>query len=460
MARQKVLLALLAVGALFTAAVPAPASAQGDASDPDMEDSAGDQVSSRDARDLIAGWVGNETETTFELNLQTQALEPFTPYTDWQNLPVVYYEFFFDVVTPQGTESYEARATVPVHGPFAALTTYDLFSVTYGVGGTVANETTQGAPVGRYLVSDGIVSFTVDKVQVGDPARGDVIEGIWARIRSASQRNAGDSITEDTMLSHLTPGRSTTLSGGVTFYSVTVASAVTSANATFDDPARFTVTIHSSSEKVANVSLKNSSALPSNWTMSTDKPVYVVEPGADATAIVTITPGGNTTNVTRRITVAGQFRDDQNTTRSSENTVTLSVFVPPPAGPGGGGTCTGPNCPAAGGDIMAVVPYAAAGAAGLAALGAVFGLVLPRRRKARAKAAFERVQQLKLAKGPRSGMPTGRPPVPGAPGRPGAPPAGRPPKPGGARPAAPRPGMPPRPGAAPGGGAPPTPRRR
>ncbi len=442
MARAKAMLALLLIASVGLAPLilSSPASA-GDAGDPDMEDPAGDSVSGRTARDLVSGWIGNETETNIELNLQASSLEPFTPYQDWQNLPVVYYEFFFDVVTPQGLQSYSARATIPMHGPLAALAQYDLFAVTYGAGGTVMNETAIGTPVGRYLVNDAIISFAVDKISIGDPARGDILEGIWGRVQSASQRNTGDAITEDTMVSHLTPGRSFTFSGGITFYSIVISANSTSTNATPEDPARFTLTIHSDSEKVANVSLRNTSTMPANWTMSPDRPLYIIEPGGDVTATVTITPGGNTTNVTRRITVGATFKDDQNESRSSENALTFSVFVPPPAGgggPGGGGP---------GGDPLGDNTFLLLGAAGgVAALGGsvlfVFGSFLPKRRRAAAQTSYTKISQLKLEWGSRSGALPG---LRGAPGPRARTPSGPAPRPGMPRPGMPRPGAP-RPG--------------
>lgn len=451
MGREKAVLALLLAASMaVTSLMVLGTASAGSLADPDMEDSAQDSVSGREARDLISGWVGNETETNIELDLKLSALEPFTPYADWQTLPVVYYEFFFDVVTPQGTESYEARATVPMHGPFAALTQFELFLITYGVGGTIANETLQpGAPAGRYIVNDAIVSFSVDKVDIGAPARGDVLEGIWARVRSATQRNTGDSITEDTMQSHLTPGKSYTFSGGITFYAITLTAAVTSANGSADDPAHFTLTIHSDSEKVANVSLRNTSTMPANWTITTDRQLYIIEPGADATAVVTLTPGGNATNITRRVTVGATFKDDQGGNRSSDNAIVFSVFVPPPPKQGGP-DCVGANCPATGGgDFMAYVPAIAGGVVALGAVIVIFGVVLPGRNRAKAQAAYTRIAQMKLAKQPRSGAIPGRP---GAPMRPGAP--GMPPRPG-------APGMPARPGAPPQGARPrPIPRRR
>jgi len=399
---------LLLLGFLAPAAVLAPLAAGGDADDPDMDDKADDAASGRAARDLIAGWVTNETVDGIEFDLQMSALEPFTPYSDWQNLPVVYYEFFFDVITPQGLFSYSAKATVPMHGPLAAFTTYDLYAVTYGSQGAVLNQTPIGNPSGRYIVNAATISFTVAKSQIGEPARGDIIEGIWARTQSASQRNTGDAITEDTMLSHVSPGRSFTLTGGETFYSITITvTSPTSVNASPEEPARFDFTIHSDSEKAADVQVRNATALPANWTMSTDRQYYTVDAGGNTTGQVTITPGGNITNVTRRITINGQFRDDQNATRSTENTQTLSILIPAAPGSGGGGGGAGGN---KGQDLT--VYLAGAGIAGAAALGGLYwyaGIFKPARRRERAKASFSKIAQQRLGKAPRSG------PTPGGP---------------------------------------------
>src|SRR6266850_2320747 len=94
------LLALATVGPIF---VGAPAGA-GDINDPNMTDAMGDATSGKAARDLIAGWVGNETEAVIEFDLQMASLEAWAPYADWQSFPVVYYEFFFDVTTSDRTD--------------------------------------------------------------------------------------------------------------------------------------------------------------------------------------------------------------------------------------------------------------------------------------------------------------------------------------------------------------------
>jgi hypothetical protein len=444
MPREKALLALL-LAAFFVAPslLALGVAAEGSSSDPDMGDgspstpeAAGDEVTpDSPARDLLRGWVANETESGIEFNLQMSALEAFTPYPEWQSLPVINYEFFFDVTTPQGTLSYVARASIPMHGPRAVLATYDLFPVTYNpqTGQPTINGTAVGSPSGLYILNDAVIQMTVDKAQIGDPARGDILDGIWARIIYTQSRTTGNEIVEDTMASHLTPGRATTFSGGITFYSITISATVTSQNATADDPARFTLTIHSDSEKTANVSIKNSSTMPTNWTMNTDRALYIVEPGQDVTALVTLTPGGNQTNVTRRVTVNAQFKDDQNETRSSEKGVTLTVFVPAATGGGGDGGCT-TNCPPPNDPFKAWIPVIAIAAVAAVALALVYGWYLPSRARVQSQEAATRLAQLRLAKGGARGGPLGRP---GGPPRPGAP--GMPPRPG-----APR--MPPRPG--------------
>jgi hypothetical protein len=434
MARLKALLALMVLisstGLPLIASAPAFA---GDSSNPEMTDASGDSVGNVQSKDLISGWLTNETETTVDLVLDLAALQPFTPYSEWQNLPVIYYEFFFDVNTPQGTGSYSAKATIPVHGPLAAFSTFELLQVNYSSSGSVVAETSINTLNGAYQVPSHTISMTVDKSLVGAPGRSDTISGIWARVQSASQRNAGDAITADVMMSHLAPGKEFVLTGGVTFYAITVSSNVTSTNATPDDPARFVITITSSpsSDKSANVSLRNSSALPANWTMTADRPVYVVAPGESVSGTVTITPGGNTSNITRRVTVGGQFRDDQDQLRSTDNTVTLTINVPLAAGPGGGG--------GGGGATKADSSWVGI-AIGVGAVGAliVAGLVvymwyLPRRRGSAARASYAKIAQLKVGKSPRSGA------IPGRPGAPGARP-GLSPSPGALRPGMPRPG--------------------
>ncbi len=419
--RTAALAILLFVAFLAPTVALAPLAAAGDLADPDMEDKADDSASGRQARDLIAGWTGNETVDGIEFDLKMSALEPFTPYSDWQNLPVVYYEFFFDVITPQGLASYAVKATIPMHGPLAADASYDLLTVTYGSQGAVLNETAFDQPTGHYTVNAATISFTVAKTQIGDPARGDTIEGIWARTQSASQRNTGDAITEDTMLSHVSPGRSYTLSGGETFYaiSITVTSA-TSVNASPEDAAHFDFVLHSDSEKSADVQVRNATALPANWTMSTDHPFYTVDANGNTTGQITITPGGNITNVTRRITVNGQFKTDQNETRATENTQTLSILVPPaPGGGGGGGGGGGAGGKKGQDNTMVLVAGGLAAFGGVGALYWYVGIFQPARRRSRAKASFSKIAQQRLGKAPRSGaLPGGGPrPLPG--GRPG-----------------------------------------
>lgn len=438
MASRSAALAILLLAAFLAPTIAlVPLALAGDVDDPDMEDKADDSASGRPARDMIAGWVGNETVDGIEFGIKMSALEPFTPYADWQNLPVVYYEVFFDLITPQGLSSYSVRATVPMHGPLAALTTYDLLSVTYGSQGAVLDETPLGNPTGRYIANSATILFTVAKTQIGDPARGDIVEGLWARTQSASQRNTGDAITEDTMLSHLSPGRSYILSGGETFYAIAITiTSATSVNASPEDPARFDFLLHSDSEKSADVQIRNATALPANWTMSTDRQFYTVDAYGNTTGQIMITPGGNITNVTRRITVNGQYRTDQNATRSTENTQTLSILIP--AAPGGGNNGGNGGAAKKGQDsTMALVGLGFAGAAAVGGAYWYFAIFAAARRRQRAKASFSKIAQQRLGKGPRSApLPSGGPkPIAGAkpgvgptrPGGPrgaGAPPAG------------------------------------
>ncbi len=390
------------------AAVP-PAFA-GDINDPDLTDATGDSVSNKDARDLASGWVANETETSIALGLEITALDPYTPYTDVASLPVVNYEFFFDITIDGVGANWLARAIVPIHGPAAATASYILYEVTYNSQGQVTGTTESQSIVGSYDYQASEINFVVDKPYIGDPGRDDVLSGIWARTTSASQRNAEDPQTEDTMASHISPGRSFIFLGGVTFYAVTLEANETAGNATFDLPVTFEIQIQSAPEtdEMAEVSLRNSSALPVNWTLRTDRGVYAVEPGTTVTALVTIVPDINATETTRKITVIGDFEDDLGERRNTANAVQLSVTIPPGDGGGPGPSGDG-KTPASDGGAEALV-VAVGAVVGVGAVGGgLYFVVLPRRRKRKARDRFQKLSREGWSKSPRSGPPARRP---------------------------------------------------
>jgi hypothetical protein len=403
------------------AAFALPPAHAGDIGDPDLSDGVGDSVSNKEARDLVSGWIANETETSIEFGLKIAALDPFTPYADISSLPVVNYEFFFDVSVDGSSSNFVARAVVPIHGPAAATASYALYDVTYNSQGQVTETTEAATIVGSYNYQASEIGFVVDKPYIGEPGRDDYISGIWARITSASQRNAEDPVTEDTMASHLSPGRSFTFSGGVTFYKIDLVGNVTEGNATNLDPITFELQIISdeTSDETAEVTLNATTQLPTNWTMRTDYTKYSVAPGATVTALVTITPDVNASATTRKITLLGEWRDPDNA-RKTTNTLQLSITVPDTGGGGGGGG-GGDGGPTGGpSDLEQFLPViVVVGVAG-ALFGSLYFVVLPRRRKKRARERVERLS--KMAKRPRSGprpVPQaaaprpGRGPVPG-----------------------------------------------
>ena len=402
--------ALLLVAVAVAAFPPALA---GDVNDPDMSDGSGDATSGEAARDLVAGWVSNETETSISLGLKIAQLDPFTPYSDIANLPVVNYEFFFDITVDGLTTNWLARAVVPIHGPAAATASYALHEVTYNTAGQVTGTTEREAVVGSYNYQASEIGFVVDKIFIGDPGRDDVLSGIWGRITSASQRNAEDPVTEDTMASHLSPGRSFVFSGGVTYFLFTLQANETAANATAEAPVTFEVQIHSDegSDEAAEVALRNSSELPANWTLRTDYQRYAVEPGQTATALVTITPDVNATKSTRKITVIGEWTDEGGDRKTTENAIQFTITIPDAGGGGPGPGDGGPGADPVGGLEPLLLPVGALGGAG-AVGGLLFFVVLPRRRKRRARERFHKLSREQWAGSPRSG------PVAPAPQRP------------------------------------------
>lgn len=384
-------------------AVLQPAAA-GSVEDPDMSDGTGDSVSGNEARDLVSGWVGDETANGISLGLKVEALDPYTPYPDISQLPVVNYEFFFDVIVEGNTSHYMARAVVPIHGPAAATASYNLYQVTYNSQGQVTDTVSTNAIVGQYNYQASEINFVVDKPFIGDPGRDDVLSGIWARITSASQRNAEDPVTEDTMASHLSPGRSYIFSGGVVFYLITLSSTDLEGNATYDAPVSFEVDIENdvTSDEAAEVEIVATTELPRNWSMETDYQKYSVEPGETVTARITVTPDVNATANTRRITIVGQWLNPDDEVQNTQNTLVLSVTVPEADGGDGGGGGGGGGG-AAGNDLEAFLPVIGGAAAAVAALAVVFLVLLPRRRKQKARERFQKLSKEQWGKSPRSG---------------------------------------------------------
>jgi hypothetical protein len=224
------------------------------------------------------------------------------------------------------------------------------------------------------------------------------------------------------MMSHIVPGRSLPLTGGVTYFSVGLGANITNATTTPEGPVSFEVTIHSDSEAQANVSLRAATLLPANWTLRTDRALYYILPGETQSASVTITPAANTSNGTRRITIIGDYKDEPGANRTTENTITFSIVIQGGAPPPGEGP--GPSGPAT---ISPYVLYAGLGAA--AVVGAVLWFVVwPLLHASRARDRFNRVSQSSWARSPRRGPSGGAPrPMLRAPGMaPGQPPSGAP----------------------------------
>jgi hypothetical protein len=178
-----VLVALFIISSFNTATIVLA----GDINNPEVVDSEGDSVSGKTSQDILWGYMGHETNSTFAVVIGMKSLETFTDPTQIQSVPITEYEFYFTI---HGV-NYGARATVPVHGPFGIDIRWELFTVEYNGSTMPPKETSKGSlSTAKYDAATGIVNMTINKADVGGIAQGDEATNLWCGVYS-KQRTSG-----------------------------------------------------------------------------------------------------------------------------------------------------------------------------------------------------------------------------------------------------------------------------
>jgi hypothetical protein len=322
-ARSLVIVSALLLLALVTAALAAYA---GTADDPEVGDTSGDSTTGRDSHDIIAAWVDAEDNGTVTLVLQMTALDAISPRDDWLSLPTSIYEYYFSI----GKVDYALRATVPVHGPFAALANFNLYTVDYGETGNMTYSDVGGIS-GQYLINDGDLSLSVDKADIGSPSKGDLMEHMWAAIYF--QPRGGTREEVDVALSYDHPGRTYTFRGQYTqLYDVKLQAENVTVQSPNNAVATFNITIKSQSTTDLMVNMTNRT-LPAgyfvNW--SRNMPVPVPE-GDSASLFLLVTVPENATNGTNiNVIIKGVYDTEEGAElETDELNLLLQVrYVPP-----------------------------------------------------------------------------------------------------------------------------------
>ncbi|UCC92363.1 MAG: hypothetical protein JSW25_06725 [Thermoplasmata archaeon] len=311
-ARTFLLLTTLLLVAVLTMAL---AVYGGDADNPEVGDASGDSTTNRDSHDIIGAWVEDEDNETVTFRIRMTALDVISPRDDWVNLPETIYEYYFTI----GDDDYAMRATVPVHGPFAALASFSLYTVEYGESGNMSYEMADQSLAGTYLVNEGDLELSVDKATVGSPTQGELIEHMWAAIYFLPRGGTREVVDE--ALSYEFPGRTYTIRGQYTqLYDVRLSAR----NATIESPnnavATFNITVRSDSTIDVEVNLTNRS-LPEGYFVNWSRTMPIAVPEGDSVGVLLmVTIPENATNGTDvMVTVWGKYETEEGTDLVTDN---------------------------------------------------------------------------------------------------------------------------------------------
>lgn len=316
---------LLFILTLVAIALTALAVSAGTQADPEISDNSGD-AGGRDSHDILKGWVHAEDNTTITFRMEMTALDAVSPRDDWLTLPTTIYEYYFSI---EGSH-YCARSTVPVHGPFAAFTSFSLYEITYGASGNISyGESSTVA--GSYLVNDAAISMQVSKADIGSPSQGEVVNHMWAA--SYFQPRNEDKELMDEAMNYDNPGKKYIIRGQFTqLYSIVLRAD----NATMEGKPRevstFEITIVSGSTTDVQVNITNSS-LPEGYFVnySQSMPIDVPEEDSVKFTLVITVPGDAKNGTDVSIILYGKYLTEEGEELESNNlNLLLQVrFIPP-----------------------------------------------------------------------------------------------------------------------------------
>jgi hypothetical protein len=321
-ARPFQLLVILLLAALAIAALAVSA---GSVDEPEVSDGSGDPTGGRDSHDIIKAWVEAETNTTITLRMQLTALDTISPRDDWLTLPTTTYEYYFTLKD----QDYCTRATVPVHGPFAALASYGLYEVTYGGSDNLTYDSV-GSPGGSYLVNDASLEWVVAKGDIGSPSQGEQMTHMWAA-SYFQPRNEGKE-EMDHAQSYNAPGSTYTIRGQFSqLYHVFLRAS----NATMEVEPRmatmYNITIVSESTTDVEVNITNSS-MPAGYNLDFSRimPILVPEESSVSFQIVVTVPDDakNGTDVMIKLSGIYLTEEGEEQTTGDLNLILQVRFIP------------------------------------------------------------------------------------------------------------------------------------
>jgi hypothetical protein len=318
-----ILAALLLVAILATAL----AVYGGTSDDPEVGDASGDSTTGRDSHDITGAWIEDEANGTVTFRIRMTALDIVSPRDDWVNLPTSIYEYYFTI----GEDDYALRGTVPVHGPFAALASFSLYTVEYGNSGNMTFSVADDQVSGTYVVNDGDLEFLVDKSTIGSPSQGEVIEHMWAA--AYFQPRGGSREEVDKALSYDFPGRTYTIRGQYTqLYDVRL----DATNRTIESPnnavASFNITIRSESTTNVEVNMTNASLKEGyyvNWSRTMPIPVNEGESVSLFLLVTVPENASNGTDISVRIWGTYETEENQELETDTLNLLLKVRFIPP-----------------------------------------------------------------------------------------------------------------------------------
>jgi archaellum component FlaF (FlaF/FlaG flagellin family) len=317
------------LAALFLVAIMATSLAVygGTADDPEVGDASGDSTTSRDSHDITAAWIEAEDNSTITFHLGMVALDAISPRDDWLNLPTSIYEYYFSI----GEENYAIRGTVPVHGPFAALASFGLYTVEYGSSGNMSYNVANDQISGTYVVNEGHLQWMIDKSNIGSPSQGELVEHMWAA--AYFQPRDGSREEVDSALSYDFPGRTYVIRGQFAqLYDVRLSATNTTIETPNNAVASFNITIRNRGTTMVEVNMTNRT-LPAGYYVNWSRTMPISVPEDDfANLVLLVTVPENATNSTNQnVIIWGTYLTEEDVMQSTEDlNLLLQVrFIPP-----------------------------------------------------------------------------------------------------------------------------------
>ncbi len=355
--------AVLALLLLAGLAVPG---ARGDETNPEITDATGDSTTQRADMDIESAWVHAESNRSLTFRIKMRELSVFSPRTDWQSLPQIFYDFYFTI----HNNDYALRASIPVHGPLAVFAGFSLYTVDYGASGSNMTFTqVDGNVTGTYTAGSAYVQLGIDKADVNRPDRGDMVTHMWAAV--SFQPRGDDAQQVDTAASYSSPGRNYLIKGEFDHYYEVVLEVGnnTATAAPRTRPARFNVTLRSHSDIEVWLNMTNSTITKpgyfANFTRADVGGLHLTPNTTLVLAFEVRIPDNATNGTNLQVTIWGIYQANDGSDLET-NAVNLIIQV----------RFTTPKPPVERDDIVDILKKAAPYIGVLVAIGVIVGAVL------------------------------------------------------------------------------------